>query len=54
MEKTGTETWLNTRYLDDIFAADPLPSEEEYWMQYTETSRVQVCTYIVVRVYVKD
>ena len=50
VEKTGTETWLNTRYLDDIFAADPLPSEEEYGMQYTQTSLGQDCTYIGVRV----
>ena len=54
VETTNQPSWLNARYLDDIFAADPIPSEEEYGMKYTTTSQGQDCTYIGVRVYVKE
>ena len=52
--RTPSQSWLNCRYLDDLFVVDPIPSEEEYGMSYATSSEGEDVVFVGIRVNVKD
>ena len=52
--RADSSSWLNCRYLDDLFVIDPIPSEEEYGMSYATSSEGNDVVYVGIRIYVKD
>jgi len=52
--RTPSSSWLNCRYLDDLFVVDPIPSEEEYGMSYATSSEGKDVVYVGICIYVKD
>ena len=52
--RTPSPSWLNCRYLDDLFVVDPIPSEEDYGMSYTTSCEGKDVVYVGIRIYVKD
>ena len=52
--RTPSSSWLNCRYLDDLFVVDPITSEEEYGMSYATSSEGKDVVYVGIRIYVKD
>ena len=53
-EQTKLRTMTNARFLDDLFAPDPIPSEEQYGMKYAATGEWASVNYIGMRVYEQD